>query len=194
MAYYGVINVHRSYLIIMPIIFYLILFTVLIYIIDMSLGSPVKSVKTDSRLQDAEKQNWGPSHHGPLFDVNPWEGKDACGYGTEMDQTYWNDMPIDSEIMESHKAWVSNRKEWSGTSKYLQESIEPTVDWIGIKPGGIGPPEPVPQSCNREQLTEYGPSDFSTFITQQRRRCGNPVVKPSEMANEGALPFSYYGF
>ena len=75
-----------------------------------------------------------------------------------MEDTYWNDMPIDSEIIKSHRAWVSNRRQWSGTSKYLQENIEPTVDWIGIKPGGIGPPEPVPQNCARAQLTEYGPA------------------------------------
>jgi len=115
-------------------------------------------------------------------------------YGQEMEKLYWEDMPIDPEIVKSHKAWVDNRRQWSGTSKYLQESIEPSVNWIGIKPGGIGPPEPVPQSCNNTQLTEYGPADFSVFVTQERRRCGNPVLNPAEMANEGARPYCMYGF
>ena len=39
-----------------------------------------------------------------------------------------------------------------------------------------------------------GISDFSVFVTQERRRCGDPVLKPAEMAHEGAPPFSMYGF
>ena len=167
-----------------------------------SSGSPIrKSVKTDQKLKDAERQNWGPSSSGtikdlnPIMNVDPWEGRDgSCAYGAEMDKIYWEDLPIDSEILKSHRQWVSNRGQWSGTSKYLQESIEPTVDWRGIKPGGRGPPEPIPQSCARAEITEYGPSDFATFVTQERRRCGDPVLRPLEMEHFDAPPFSYYGF
>ena len=96
-----------------------------------------KSVKSDGRLRRAEISNFG----NPVDDImkrvpamasyQPWEGRDGpCGYGEEVDKIYWEDMPIDSEIIESHNNWVNNRRQWSGTSKYLQESIEPTVDWI----------------------------------------------------------------
>ena len=161
-----------------------------------------KSVKTDAGLRSAEIANFG----NPVDDImqrvpamasyQPWEGRDGpCGYGEEVDKIYWEDMPIDSEIIESHNNWVNNRRQWSGTSKYLQESIEPTVDWIGIKPGGIGPPEPIPQNCGRAEITEYGPADFETFITQQRRKCGNPIINPMEMAAEyRSNSFSSYGF
>lgn len=159
------------------------------------------SVKTDARLQEAERQNWGPSNSGtikdivPVLNIDPYEGRDGpCAYGQQTDNIYWEDMPIDSEIVKSHREWVSNRRQWSGVSKYLQESIEPTPHWIGIKPGGIGPPEPVPQNCSRAELTEYGPADYEQFITSQRRRCGQPVTRPSEMAHEHALPFSFFGF
>ena len=131
----------------------------------------------------------------------PIHGKEKMGLVDMVKKwikSIWDDMPIDAEIIKSHRTWVNNRRQWSGVSKYLQESIEPTVNWIGIKPGGIGPPEPVPQSCSRAELTEYGPADFSQFITQERRRCGNPVVKPSEMDHSyqpgGVGNFSMYGF
>ena len=131
----------------------------------MASPSIVQQVKTDAALQEAERQNWGPSTLDvlksavPVLDYDPYEGKDGpCGYGQEMDKLYWEDMPIDTEIINSHKSWVSNRRQWSGVSKYLQESIEPTVDWRGIKSGMRGPPEPIPQNCSRAELTEYGPA------------------------------------
>ena len=81
------------------------------------------------------------------------------------------------QLRKSHYEWVDNRRAWSGVSKYLQESIEPVVNWRGIRL-----PEPTPQNCNRAELTEYGPADFTYFVTQQRLRTGDPVVNPKEMA------------
>lgn len=150
----------------------------------------------DDALRQAEKDAVGADRtvfdFEPLLRVDPFEGTDTpCSYGQLLDKYYWEDAPIDSQTRKSHLDWVNNRKEWSGTSRYKQETIELSIPsgWRGIRL-----PEPVPQSCDRAELTEYGPADLATFVTQQRRRCGDPVLAPKEMANVPALPFRSYGF
>ena len=161
-------------------------------------------VTTDDALREAERAAWGvaadPIGQMPtLLSADPFEGwgGGACTnvYTDAMNKLTWEDMPLDAEIVDSHRAWVDNRRTWSGISKYLQESLEPVPDWIGIKPGGIGPPEPVPQYCGRAELTSWGPSDFVGFVTTQRRRCGNPIVSPEQMVTcSGTNGFAMYGF
>ena len=134
--------------------------------------------------------NGGPPYAANFFDQNPWEGHNGpCAYGERADKLLWEDMPIDPLITKSHRDWVANRQQWSATSTYLPESIEPTLNWRGLRL-----PEPVPQSCARGELTEYGPADLNIFVTTQRRKCGNPVLAPQEQAHDFKLPFSAYGF
>lgn len=151
--------------------------------------------------------NWGRAKGGNSWDYlfyvdhDPYESQGGpCGYGEELWNRFVNeDAPINTAIRESHDEWVSNRRAWSGVSKYLQDSIPVVVDWRGIRT-----PEPTPQSCNRAELTEYGPADLEYWVTETRKRTGNPVISPKEMggcfrqAGTGVgcsnLPFSLYGF
>ena len=150
------------------------------------------SVSVDENLREAERQNWGANRSGVIDDTIPLYNNGPYVGGT--DKSYWEEMPIDNEIVKSHNEWVANRRKMAGVSRYKPESIEPTTNWVGLKPGGICMPEPVPQRSNRAELTEYGPADFQQNITSQRLRCGKPVTRPSEMANSHALPFNFYGF
>lgn len=153
----------------------------------------------DAALRKAEQETIGAERtifdFEPLLRVDPFEGAHkgdtACAYGERLDKLYWEDAPIDAQARKSHSDWVNNRKEWSGTSRFKQETIEVSVPsgWRGIRL-----PEPVPQSCDRAELTEYGPADFAGFVTEQRKRCGAPVISATGMANVQRLPFKMFGF
>ena len=152
--------------------------------------------QADAALREAEQEaiNGGTTVFDvePLLKVDPYNGQDTpCNYGSQVDKYYWEDSPITTQARQSHLDWVNNRKEWSGTARYKQETIEVSVPsgWQGIRL-----PEPVPQSCDRAELTEYGPADFATFVTEQRKKCGNPVLSASVMAHVPRLPFRAYGF
>ena len=152
----------------------------------MTYQSPIEEIqKKRVALQESELSSWGRVREGPMsYDysfyttADPYENGGPCNYGGEMWNRFVNeDAPVNEEIRKSHFEWVDNRRAWSGVSKYLQESIEPVVNWRGIRL-----PDVVPQNCNRAELTEYGPADFTYFITQNRLKTGNPIVDPKEMA------------
>lgn len=163
---------------------------------DYQAASKRASYNNDMKLKQAESETWGGERtvfdFQPLLRVDPYEGSDTpCAYGQLVDQYYWENVPIDAATRKSHLDWVNNRELWSGTARYKQETIEfqPPSGWLGIRL-----PEPVPQSCSRAELTEYGPADFVTFVTEQRKKCGQPVLNPKEMAHVPSLNFAAYGF
>lgn len=153
----------------------------------------------DAALKRAEMEAMGTDatifDYEPLLQVEPYEGASGgdtpCNYGSQVDRRYWQDAPIDAQSRKSHLDWVNNRREWSGTARYKQEAIEVVVPsgWRGLRP-----PEPVPQSCDRGELTEYGPADFAEFVTSHRKKCDNPVLSARAMAHVPRLPFRAYGF
>jgi hypothetical protein len=155
-------------------------------------------VTNDARLRAAEEEAWGSQR--TVFDFQPLlkvegpngnSGDTPCAYGQLADQYFWENMPIDAATRKSHLDWVNNRELWSGTARYKQETIEfnPPSGWLGIRP-----PEPVPQSCSFPMLTSYGPADFITFIPESRRKCGDPVMQPAEMAHVPRPNFAMFGF
>lgn len=169
-----------------------------------------KLQRDKARLAEQELWNYGLNRPSNLVEAyvhttpaDPYEDQgNPCGYGEHLWNQFINeDAPINSEIRQSHNEWVSNRRAWSGVSKYLQSDIETVLDWRGIRT-----PEPVPQNCNRAELTEYGPADLYEWITETRKRTGNPVDTPKEMggcfreSTEGVgvgcapVGFSLYGF
>ena len=151
------------------------------------------SVAAEEALRAAETEatNGTVWNMYPTFDPGAHADDYPCGYGPQLDKLYWQDAPIDAQTRQSHLDWVNNRKQWSGTSSYLQESIEVVVPsgWIGLRT-----PEPVPQSCSRGEITEYGPADYAQFVTHERRTKGNPVLNPREMCHVKPLSFCAYGF
>ncbi len=157
------------------------------------------------QLNNAELENWGKIRSGPVapntgvFYEDPyksWSG--PCGYAEEMENYFVENVPVNESIKKSHNEWVSNRRAWSGVSKYLQESIPIVTDWRGIRL-----PQPTPQSCNRAELTEYGPADYMYFVGSQTERLYDVVQTPKEMAGyyrestapgAGVVSYSLYGF
>lgn len=160
--------------------------------------------RTEILLQDSELQNWGRTRAGPIGDTafyfsDPYHGFNGpCGYNDDMNSTFVNqDAPVNDSIRQSHFEWVENRRAWSGTSKYLQEGVPIVTDFRGIRW-----PQPTPQSCNRAELTEYGPADYMYFVGSQMQRLYDVVEDPKEMAgyyrpsvpSAGQVDFSLYGF
>lgn len=174
--------------------------------------------RKENLINDAEFQSWGPVREGGMMDYvfshsyDPWEGYDGpCGYNSHMRNLFVNAAPVNDSIVQSHMEWVDNNKPWSGTSANMQLAPVPVLNWRGLRL-----PQPVPQSCNRAELTEYGPGDLTYFVGSQVKKCDNPVLNPQEMAGmgraqalgealgltdaqvmvqaAGLLPFSLYGF
>jgi hypothetical protein len=160
----------------------------------MSYGVP----HPDQRIEAAKLELWDQPGEGTLGDYEPIMGVDelggyatngGCGYGQKLNDQLAEYQPVDPRILKSHNEWVAQKRRWTGTSTRKAESIEVSIPWIGVR----GHPEPVPVSCNAQQIPDYGPADFEPYIRDSRRRCGNPVDTAAEMSGGDRLPFMKYG-
>lgn len=100
-------------------------------------------------------------------------------YEAKLNYIEEHNAPIPQAAVDSHNQWVTHRKPWSGNNRIKQAPIEaqPPSGWVGIRL-----PEPAPVNPLRaRQLTEYGPADFEHFVTETRKRGGQPVYLPADM-------------